>query len=143
LIEVFLFILGFDFGVKYFGVAVGQSLTFSVSPLFSLLIKSDKFFYFDIFSILSFWNPKIVIVGYPISDIYDNSFLLNKIDSFVFELRLRYNIPILLINEHLSTWEARKFISTYDFYFNNYCFFSLNAIAASILIRQWLVDSFY
>lgn len=140
-----MFVLGFDFGIRYFGVAVGQFFTLTSSPLFSILIEKTDFLYFDVFSVLYFWKPKYVIVGYPISDFYDNSFILDKIDSFVFILRSNFSFPVFLVNESLSTWKARRLILINKFTTNNrgIIFFSLNAFSAAILVEQWLYDNMF
>lgn len=134
-----LFILGFDFGIRYLGVAVGQFLTRTSSPLCSILLNNLNFKYAEIYSLLHFWNPKFIIIGYPISEFYDNSILLNKIDFFVFKLRRINFYNIFFINENLSSWQARRmsifnFKSCKDFYY-------INALSASVLLDQWFLEN--
>lgn len=135
-----MFVLGFDFGVNYVGVAIGQSLTCSASPLFSIFVKSMCIRNYYVLSILEFWKPKCIIIGYPISDLHDNSFLLDKIDSFVFDLRSSFSLPIFLINENLSTWYARRLFLINNNKQKQCVFFSVNAFSAVVLVEQWLFD---
>jgi putative Holliday junction resolvase len=106
-----LFILSFDFGLKYLGIAIGQMFTCSASPLYSILISNLEIKYVDIFLLLNFWKPKYVIIGYPISDFYDNSRLLDKIDFFAFKIRCFYNGHVIFIDENLSSWKARRILN--------------------------------
>ncbi len=138
--EAFLFVLGFDFGVNYVGVAVGQFLTCSASPLFSIFVKENYIRNYYIASILEFWSPQCIVIGYPISDLYDNSFLLDKIDNFAFDLRLSFLIPVIFVNENLSTWQARRVFLIDRNKNDRTVFFSVNACSAVILVEQWLFD---
>lgn len=137
-----MFILSFDFGQKYIGVAVGQYLTFTSRPLFSVLFSEFFSFYEELFSIILFWKPKYILVGYPISDIYDNSFILDKIDHFVYLLRLNFFCDIFFINENLSTWFFKKKLIFYKNKINK-SLFALNAYSAKLLIEQWFNDNFF
>lgn len=136
-----MFVLGFDFGIKYFGVAVGQFLTFTASPLYSILIANLRFKKSYVFSIISFWKPKYIIIGYPISDIYNNSFILDRIDYFTYLLRCNFFCKIIFINENLSTWYARRTYILENKYFDDK-FLTINALSAAILIEQWFSDNF-
>lgn len=132
-----MFILGFDFGMRYVGVAVGEMLTFNTSPLFSILINKLDIKYFDIFSILNFWNPNFIIIGYPMSECYDNSQLLDKIDLFAFKIRCFYNGHVIFVDENLSSWKARRILN----FKKNKDFFTINALSATILVEQWFFDN--
>jgi len=129
--------LGFDFGMRYVGVAIGEMLTFNTSPLFSILINKLDVKYFDIFSILKFWKPKFIIICYSISECYDNSQLLDKIDLFAFKIRCFYNGHVVFVDENLSSWKARRILNVKK----NKNFFAINALSATILIEQWFFDS--
>lgn len=142
LIKVFfLFVLFFDFGVKYFGVAVGQFLTYTVSPLCSILNDNLNYSNCYILSVIKFWNPKYVVFGYPISEYYNNSLILDKIDFLVFFLRCNFCCEIIFVNENLSTWSVRRNYILKEHSIKT--FLTINALSAVILGEQWFSDNFF
>lgn len=134
-----MFVLGFDFGIKYIGVAIGDFFTYNTSPLFSVIINDSKIDYNDIFYILDFWQPLYIVIGYPLSECYDNSILLNKIDLFAFKIRCFYNGHVIFVDENLSSWKARRILN----FKKNKNFFTINALSAAILIEQCFLDNIF
>ena len=59
-------ILGFDFGTKYIGVAIGQTTTHTARPLTCLKVKNQHINWQDIDQLIKSWNPGQLIVGIPI-----------------------------------------------------------------------------
>ncbi|HIH2763743.1 MAG TPA: Holliday junction resolvase RuvX [Candidatus Azoamicus sp.] len=134
-----MFVLGFDFGIKYIGVAIGDFFTYNTSPLFSVVINDSKIDYNDIFYILDFWQPLYIVIGYPLSEFYDNSMLLNRIDLFAFKIRCFYNGHVIFVDENLSSWKARRILNLKK----NRNFFTINALSAAILIEQCFLDNLF
>lgn len=134
-----MFVLGFDFGIRYIGVAIGEVFTYNTSPLFSVLINNLEIKYNDIFCILDFWKPVHIVIGYPISECYDNSKLLDKIDLFAFKIRCFYNGHVIFVDENLSSWKARRTLN----FKKNKDFFTINALSATILIEQCFLDNVF
>jgi len=130
-----LFVLSFDFGTRYIGVAVGEMLTFKIFPVYSILTFKMHIRYFEVFSILNNWKPKYIIIGYPINEIYDNSKLLDIIDLFAFKIRCFYNENVIFVDENLSSWKARRILN------KNKDFLTINSLSATILIQQWFLDN--
>ena len=131
-------ILGFDFGVKYIGVAIGQKITKTARPVASILVSNNN--WSGVFKYIYDWSPSTIIVGYPLNEKFKNKVILNKINKFIGLIESNFTIPVCIVNENLSTWEARKMLQCYRKK-TQMCFFSLNAIAAQILVEQWLFDS--
>lgn len=133
-----MFIVGFDFGLKFIGVALGQSVTKTARPLDSILVKNEYYKWKIIDNIIFNWKPSIVIVGKPFSNEYNNSKFMIEIDKFSNKIRDKFNIPVYFIDETLSTWEAKHcFISRR----NRSYFKKINAISAAILIERWFVEN--
>ncbi len=130
-----MFVLSFDFGTRYIGVAVGEMLTFKIFPVYSILTFKMHIRYFEVFSILNNWKPKYIIIGYPINEIYDNSKLLDIIDLFAFKIRCFYNENVIFVDENLSSWKARRILN------KNKDFLTINSLSATILIQQWFLDN--
>lgn len=59
-------LLGFDFGEKRIGIAVGQTLTGSVTPLTTLSAVKQQPDWAGIEALLKEWQPDLLIVGLPL-----------------------------------------------------------------------------
>ena len=59
-------VLAFDYGTKSIGVAIGQELTGTASPLAALKARDGVPNWDDIEKILKEWQPDLVVVGLPL-----------------------------------------------------------------------------
>ena len=128
-------ILGFDYGERKIGVAVGNMLTKITTPLFNLNQMKHKALFEHIDKIVEEWKPFMFIIGLPELNDGSNHPLKNVIDQFKNNLEVRYKKPVVLINEKLSSHEAYKIRDLYD---KNK---PLDAIAASLIIKTWILES--
>lgn len=135
-----MFILSFDFGIKYIGVAIGQKITKTARPLTSIFVNSKKNKWKTVFECIDIWSPSIIVVGYPYSDVFCNDFLLKEVNKFISDLSSRYSVPIFIVDEGLSTWKAKKNFFLFRNKRKDY-FSSVNAMSASILLEQWFSDN--
>lgn len=60
-------VLGFDFGAKYIGVAVGQTEPLLAQPLTSLTVKNNELPWKEIAELLKIWSPDALVVGVPLN----------------------------------------------------------------------------
>ena len=128
-------IIGFDYGSKKIGVAVGNMFTKITTPLFNLNQMQHKVLFEHIDKIVEEWKPFMFIIGLPELNDGSNHPLKNVIDQFKNNLEVRYMKPVVLINEKLSSHEAYKIRGLYD---KNK---PLDAIAASLIIKTWILES--
>ena len=128
-------IIGFDYGSKKIGVAVGNMFTKITTPLFNLNQMKHKALFEQIDKIVEEWKPFMFIIGLPELNDGGNHPLKNVIDQFKNNLEVRYERPVVLITEKLSSHEAYKIRGLYD---KNK---PLDAIAASLIIKTWILES--
>lgn len=100
-------VLGFDFGTQKIGVAVGQSLTGSATPLTALTCPQQAIPWQAIGTLLGEWQPTLLVVGLPLNMDDSESTLSQRARRFARQLEGRYQLPVALIDERLSTREAR------------------------------------
>ncbi len=132
-------ILGFDFGTKYIGVAVGQTTTNTARPLTCLKINNLNINWQDIDQLIQSWAPKQLIVGIPVDMQGKKQSTTYQCLHFHQQLQQRYNLPTHKVDERLSTWEAKKKLSALQkFKFSHKELLQINASAAAILVEQWL-----
>ena len=122
-------ILAFDFGTKKIGVAVGQTSTFTSSPLQVISSKDNKVNWNEIIILLDEWKPELIIVGKPLNMDGTDSEIMKEVDKFFLKLKDIYDAKYEYIDERLTTFEARQILED-----RNYL---VDASAAKILIDNW------
>ena len=123
-------IVAFDFGTKKIGVAVGQTATYTSSPLQVVLNKDDKVNWNEINILLNEWKPELIIVGKPLNMDGTDSEIMKQVERFYQKLKKIYDTNYEYIDERLTTFEARQILE--DTNINN-----VDANAAKILIDNW------
>ena len=99
--------LGFDFGTKSIGVAVGQRITATARPLPALKAQDGKPDWNVIEKLLKEWQPEAVIVGLPLNMDGTEQPLTARARKFANRLHGRFGVQVELHDERLSTVEAR------------------------------------
>ncbi len=99
-------VIGFDFGTRWTGVAVGQTLTAQARPLAAIKSIRQKPDWPAITRLLQEWKPQKLIVGLPHSAYDEIQTTGIKATRFGRQLQGRYHIDTELIDEGLTTREA-------------------------------------
>jgi len=101
-------LLGFDFGKKYIGVAVGQELTGSASPLGSVKANDGIPNWEQLSKFINEWQPDFIVVGLPLN--MDGSEQQLTFDAKKFGNRLanRYKLMVEFQDERLTTADAKE-----------------------------------
>jgi len=98
-------ILAFDFGLRRIGVAVGQSVTASASPL-GVIANTGHGPDFDaISSLVDEWRPSRLIVGLPLHVDGSPGDMHAHVEGFVREL-LRYRLRVDTVDERYTSRDA-------------------------------------
>ena len=106
-------ILAFDFGTQHIGVAVGQTVTKTSSPLIILNVaREGKEIWKTISSLIDEWKPDQLLVGKPLNMDGTPSEMMKKVDQFFNKLQKISNIPCELVDERLTSFEAKQLIET-------------------------------
>ncbi|WP_029684335.1 Holliday junction resolvase RuvX [Tatumella saanichensis] len=100
-------LLGFDFGTKSIGVAVGQQLTGTARPLKALKAQDGVPDWALIEKLLKEWQPDLVVVGLPLNMDGTEQPLTARARKFANRLHGRFGVAVELQDERLSTVEAR------------------------------------
>jgi len=133
-------VLGFDFGARRIGVAVGNRVTGSARALEVVGNGANGPDFTRIAALLREWRPDALLVGLPLT--LDSGEQANSQNARAFAevLRERHALPVELVDERLTSRAAserfaerrasgsakRKHAS------------ALDAIAAEIIVEQWL-----
>jgi len=101
-------VLAFDYGTKSIGVAIGQELTGTASPLAALKAKDGIPSWEAIEKLLKEWQPDLVVVGLPL-DLKGGELetITPRAKKFANRLHGRFGCVVELHDERLSTVEAK------------------------------------
>ena len=121
--------LAFDFGTHRVGVATGNTLTRTATPLRTLDAGGEA--RFDaIATLIREWQPTALVVGvpwHPDGAAHDNT---RRARRFARQLAGRFGLPVHEVDERYSTVEARSAGES-----------DLDAASAAIILQQFLRDS--
>lgn len=101
-------LMAFDFGTKRMGVAIGQTLTRSATPLETLTMKNGNPPWDNIQKLIQRWKPEALIVGIPLNmDGTDQPITLTA-RAFAETLAEKTQLPVHQTDERLTTKSARE-----------------------------------
>jgi putative Holliday junction resolvase len=130
-------VLGFDFGTKKIGVAVGQTVTKTANPLGLLRANQGEPVWASVKKIIDEWQPIALVVGIPLNMDGTRQPVTNQAEHFVEALKSRFHLPVYGIDERLTTVEARDRIFQEQGY-KGLQKTAIDAIAAKIILEAWL-----
>lgn len=131
-------LLGFDFGTKAIGVAVGQTVTGTANALTTLRASSGQVPWEAITDLVETWSPAGFVVGMPEPYRTEHNPISAAIEKFCRRLEGRYHRPVFTMDETLSTresealfyearsWRSTRFVDVKD------------ALAAQLILQSWL-----
>jgi putative Holliday junction resolvase len=104
-------ILAFDFGLRRIGVAVGQDVTGSASPLGVIANRSTGVDSGKLAALLAEWHPTQLVVGMPSHADGSPSDLQEHVEGFIETLRA-YGLPVETVDERYTSVEAERALKT-------------------------------
>ncbi|MFQ6370166.1 Holliday junction resolvase RuvX [Shewanella sp. YIC-542] len=100
-------VLGFDFGTKSIGVAVGQEITGSAQPLLSLKARDGIPDWEQIGTLLQEWQPDLVVVGLPLNMDGTEQEMTQRAKKFANRIHGRFGVLVTTQDERLTTTDAK------------------------------------
>lgn len=100
-------ILAFDFGLRRIGVAIGQDVTGSASPLGVVSNRESGIDHESIAALISEWRPTSLVVGMPAHVDGSASDIKKHVDLFISELE-SYGLPVDTVDERYTSIEAEQ-----------------------------------
>lgn len=104
-------LLAFDYGKKQIGVAVGQELTGSSSPLETVRTMDERPDWDAITHLIEAWQPDALVVGIPLNMDGTEQEMTRAARRFAHHLGARYRLPVHHADERLTTIEAARIMS--------------------------------
>lgn len=129
-------ILAFDYGTRYIGVAVGQSITGGAKILKALKANDGIPDWEDIKSLINEWRPDQLVIGLPLNMDGSPSAMTSRAEKFARRLHGRFGLPVATMDERLSSFEAKGEIiertSSRDFKKQN-----VDSLSAKLILESW------
>ena len=100
-------ILAFDFGLRRIGVAVGQDITASASPLGVVANRQGGVDHEAVAALIREWRPSGLVVGMPTHADGSPSRMQGPVEAFIEELQ-RYQLSVDTVDERYTSLEAEQ-----------------------------------
>ncbi|MFN3236278.1 MAG: Holliday junction resolvase RuvX [Pseudomonadales bacterium] len=120
--------MGFDFGMGKIGVAVGQAITGSATPLTILKARDGVPDWQQVEKLIHEWQPARLIVGLPLNMDGSASEMSRLAEKFSRKLHGRFNLPADTMDERLTSFEAAQYAEKDEL---------VDAIAAQLILESW------
>ena len=124
-------IVGFDFGLKRLGVAIGNTLTKEARPLQIIDSRTNQSRWTGIEKVLKEWNPSALVVGVPRHPDGTAHEMTARCERFARQLEGRFHVPVYPVDERYSSAVVD---SEADF---------IDDEAACIILQQFFDESSY
>lgn len=124
-------VLAFDYGLRRIGVALGNPLTGSARPLAPLAARDGVPDWEQVRRLFAEWSPARVLVGLPLNMDGTDSAMSERAARFMRRLHGRFGVRCELVDERLSTFEARERLREGN------AKATLDSVAACIILEDW------
>ncbi|MEL0635497.1 MULTISPECIES: Holliday junction resolvase RuvX [Marinomonas] len=132
-------VLGFDFGTTRMGVAIGQSITGSATPLAPLKAKEGIPNWDEITKLVDEWLPDAFVVGLPLDMDGSENEMCQRARKFAKRLHGRFNRPYHMMDERLSSYEAKGQVIARGGN-RNFKENSVDGLAAQMILETWFME---
>ncbi len=126
-------LLGFDYGRRRIGVAVGQRLTRSATPLTTIRARDGKPDWQAVTHLIEEWKPGALVVGIPYHMDGTEQDMTHAAKRFGRQLEGRYHLPVHQAEERLSSWVVESRLSARE-----QANTDIDAMSAQVILQDWL-----
>lgn len=130
-------LLGFDFGTKSIGVAIGQIITKTAQPI-AAIKANDGIPNWDVVSkVINDWQPNLVVVGLPLNIDGSEQPITRGAKKFANRLNGRFGVKVTLQDERLTTTSAKEFIFEKGGY-KALDKGKIDSVSAALILESWM-----
>lgn len=130
--------LGFDYGVKKIGVAVGDTETNIANAIATVRAVKQKTGWDEITKLIETWQPTKMVVGISHQEDGSDNQVTPKMIRFSRQLEGRYQCPVELFDEALTTYEAKQMLFDEVGVSANKLWEVQDELAAQLILQSWL-----
>jgi putative Holliday junction resolvase len=103
-------LLGFDYGQRKIGIAVGQTMTCTTEGIATILANYPMGPWAKIQKLIEIWQPDALVVGLPMASNGSEPDFARQSRTFGKELYNRFHLPVHFIDETLTSNSADAII---------------------------------
>jgi len=130
--------LGFDYGVKKIGVAVGDTETNIANAITTVRAIRQKTGWDEITKLIEMWKPTKMIVGISRQENGEDNEVTPRMIRFSRQLEGRYQCPVELFDEALTTFEAKQLLFDEVQVSADKLWEVQDELAAQLILQSWL-----
>ncbi|MDR2876633.1 MAG: Holliday junction resolvase RuvX [Chromatiales bacterium] len=128
-------LLGFDYGSRKIGIAVGQELTGSSTPLITLRHSGGNPDWDAITRLITQWRPAALVVGIPLNMDDSEQPMTAAARRFARRLNGRYGLPVFETDERLSSRAALDLL--HDEHEHGRRHLNVDEVAAHVILQTF------
>jgi putative Holliday junction resolvase len=129
-------VLGFDFGEKRIGVAVGNTITSRAEPLTTIHAESNEDRMAAVAYLVKEWQPARLVIGEPAHENGSPHEIARLAHKFGNRLHEKFRLPVEYVNEFLSSTEASRHLTERGITGREQKA-HLDAVAAQVILQSW------
>ena len=104
-------LMAFDFGEKRIGVATGETILKTAHALTTIEAEQNDVKFTQIALLIAEWQPSLLVVGLPVHMDGEPHLLTQLSKKFAQRLEGRFNLPVVMVDERLSSAAAAQSLS--------------------------------
>ena len=125
-------LLGFDYGLRRIGVAVGQALTASATALTTVRAHHGKPDWPAISRLVADWKPDALVVGIPYHMDGSKQDMTRSSERFCRQLEGRYRLPVHRAEERLTSYVVEAGLAA------GADRQAVDPLSAQVILQDWL-----
>ena len=129
-------VLVFDFGTKSIGVAIGQEVTGTASPLPALRAQNGTPDWALVTRLYDEWQPDVVLVGLPLNMDGTEQPMTALAKRFANRLAGRFTVPVETWDERLTTADAKSMLFALGG-FKKLSKDKVDSVSACVIFASW------
>lgn len=134
------YVLAFDFGLARIGVAIGQPITSTATPLTTIKAKDGIPDWQIIEKLIKEWQPGLLLVGEPVNMDSTEQAITLRARKFANRLHGRFGLPFKMFDERLTSAAAREEIFEYGGY-KKLKKTEIDSVAAALILESWFTEN--
>ncbi|MBM4211007.1 MAG: Holliday junction resolvase RuvX [Gammaproteobacteria bacterium] len=130
-------LLGIDFGINTWGIAIGNLLTKTATEHTALKVRNGQATLGQIQELIQKWHFDAVVIGLPLNMDGTDQPLTKKVRSSARWLELKTGLPVYFQDERLSTIEAKARLFDVGGY-RALKKEKIDSLSAKLILEDWL-----
>ncbi|QMU61757.1 MAG: Holliday junction resolvase RuvX [Gammaproteobacteria bacterium] len=103
-------VIGFDYGQRRIGIAIGNKDLQTANPLTAILVPPSGIPWDEITTIIEEWQPSTLIVGTVTHATQNNNAIQKQVQNFCKILNTRYHLPVETVDESNTSVKAYEIL---------------------------------